>query len=148
MTPDRRRRKWRDLAARADASRVAGPMSDEDAHPGKERSILGTAALATWLHGITRRERGKDVPTVVASGPKTEEVALRAEALAQMNREDDEAVSELRRLAGRTGRLRRAGKMFAERAQRRGHQHRVAEVLELQGEDFFKPRAHDADCSS
>ena len=32
----------------------------------------------------------------------------------------------------------------ANRPQRRGHQHRVAEVFELEGENFFGPRAHGA----
>jgi hypothetical protein len=41
-----------------------------------------------------------------------------------------------------------AGKMFAEGAQRRRQQHGVAEVFELDGEDFFRPRAHDENCSS
>jgi hypothetical protein len=41
-----------------------------------------------------------------------------------------------------------AWKMFAERAQRGRQQHGIAEVFELKGEDFFRPRAHDENCSS
>ena len=42
----------------------------------------------------------------------------------------------------------RAGQLFPQRAERRRHQHRVAEVFELQGEDFFRPRVHYENCSS
>ena len=40
------------------------------------------------------------------------------------------------------------GEMFTERAERGREQHRVAKVFELDGEDFFGPRAHDENCSS
>ncbi len=39
-------------------------------------------------------------------------------------------------------------KIPAQGAERGCHQHGVAEVFELQREDFFRPRAHDANCSS
>jgi hypothetical protein len=42
------------------------------------------------------------------------------------------------------------GKMFAERAERGRQEHGIAEVFELQREDFFGLGAHEADlnCSS
>lgn len=77
------------------------------------RQVLGSTALAALFYGVSRRQRHRALPDVVAYGDRTEAVARLAEDLARQNREDSKAVAELRQAAGRTSRLRRAAQLFA-----------------------------------
>ena len=38
--------------------------------------------------------------------------------------------------------------VFTQNTERWRHQHGIAEVFELEGENFFGPGAHEANCSS